>query len=578
MASSASSGSLRRSKKTDRTIVEGAEAAELYQTYGVPAELFESLAADREFAFDWNGYREAMAQHGEVSGKLVHTVMDSSGPIDAIKKSVKESRFVGYETNHCESDVKGIVVGDRLLEDLSELGADEIATIVLDKTPFYGESGGQVGDTGLLTFDDFNIRVVDTQKDGDLILHVCTDLKGRISVGMSVEARVDTDRRDAIRRAHSATHILHYALQKRLGQHAQQQGSKVTDDWLRFDFTNLEPVAADQITTITGDVRQQIDANQAIDWQTVPLEEARAAGAMMLFGEKYPDPVRMVSMGDFSRELCGGTHLSQTGEVGHFEIISEEGVSAGTRRIIALTGDKAREYITQCRTAVQTACDVLSVAEGDLPDAARGLLQDVRELKKALSSSATAAKTPSPATSASSAGARLDDAGIRQCLVETARLLNLPLFDVPDRVKTLLNERTALAEQLEKRADQGSISLEDLTSQSQAVAGVSVVVADVPMANGNLLRQWIDQIRQTSAPCAVLLGTVESKDKVTLVAGVSRDIQDRIHAGNWVKAVAAEVGGGGGGRPDMAQAGGKIPAKLPAALEAARTFAAKHLG
>ena len=561
--------------KRDRTIVEGAEAADLYQTYGVPAELFESLASDRGYAFDWNGYREAMEQHGEASGKLAHSVMTSSGPIDAIKKSVKESKFLGYESTHSSAEVKGLVLNQQLHDEVSSLDDDDTLIVVLDQTPYYGESGGQVGDVGTIRADGVTLEVVDTQKDGDLVLHYCRKLSGRIAVGMTVKCDVDDQRRSAVRRAHSATHILHFALQKHLGSHAQQQGSKVTDDWLRFDFSNLAPVSVTQLDHIESDVRDLIAAGKSVEWKTVPLDEARAAGAMMLFGEKYPDPVRMVSMGEFSRELCGGTHVSNTGDIQHFELIGEEGVAAGTRRITALTGTKAAEYTTECQNALQKAAEILSVKEQNVGPATRLLLGQVRDLKKALSGGK---KSTSEASSdPQDTSAPPNQTVARQQLAETARILNVPLFDVPNRLQGLIKELATVKTQLEQREQQGAISVEDLMADAENVAGVNVVVAEVPLANGNLLRQLIDQIRQDSAPCAVLLATVEGEQKITLVAGVSRDIQKRIHAGNWVKDVAPQIGGGGGGRPDMAQAGGKVPAKLPAALDHARQYAAEQL-
>jgi alanyl-tRNA synthetase len=562
-------------RRQDRTIIHGTEAAELYQTYGVPAELFEAMAAEHGFTFDWDGYRAAMAAHGEASGKAVHMVMGSSGPIDALKKSIKETKFVGYETCECRAEIKGIVLNQRLLEELDRLAFGETAVIVLDQTPFYGESGGQVGDTGELVGEMGQALVTDTQKDGDLVLHHCTQLTGRLSVGMTVTARVDRSRRDAIRRAHSATHLLHHALQSTLGKHAQQQGSKVTDDWLRFDFTNLEPVSAEQIEQIIERVRTRVAQNAPVKWDVVPLEKARTAGAMMLFGEKYPDPVRMVTMGDFSRELCGGTHLGATGEVGAFEIISEEGVSAGTRRIVALTGDKAQQYIERCRQGLEQAAERLGVKPNQVPAATRHQLQTLRELKKTLAGSG---KTPTQEAELPAAKSSLSEPEIRQTLRETARLLNVPLFEVAERIAAMLDESRSLRGQLAQRDQHGAASVDDLIAQAEDCDGVKLVVAEVRMANGNLLRQLIDRIRQSYAPCAVLLGTIEGSDKVTLVAGISRDLQSRLQAGSWVKEVAPQVGGGGGGKPDMAQAGGKSPERLPTALEHARQYARKQLG
>ena len=391
---------------------------------------------------------------------------------------------------------------------------------------------------------------------------------------MTVQAVVDQARRDAIRRAHSATHLLHYALQKNLGSHAQQQGSKVSDDWLRFDFTNLSPVSVDELDQITGDVREKIRGRHEIRWATVPLSEARAAGAMMLFGEKYPDPVRMVSMGQFSRELCGGTHLNSTQEVGAFEIISEEGISAGTRRIAAVTGQKAKQYLTRSQNALQQAAERLAVAPRDLPAAVKTLTQRVRELKKELAGAGKVTEPQSPVKSCETG--QLSAGQTKQLLRETARLLNVPLFEVPDRIGALQEECEQLGQQLDRRRHQGTISVSELVADAEDCQGVTLIVAEVPMANANLLRQLIDQARQTAAPCVVVLGTREGESKVTVVAGVSREVFGRVQAGQLVREIASTIGGGGGGNPSLAQAGGKKPEQLAAALEQAPLSAAEN--
>ena len=550
-----------------RSIVDGKEVADLYQTFGVPPELFESLAADRGFTFDWNSFQSAMEAHGEASGKMAHAVMASTGPIDALKKVVKESRFRGYEQVELEAEIKGLVVGDSVVDQIA--GPIDSLLVVLDQTPFYAESGGQVGDTGSIETEDGCLEVLDTQRDGDLFLHRCKLTKGTAANGAKVIAKVDVHRRDAIRRAHSATHILHYALQRELGSHAQQQGSKVTDDWLRFDFTNLKPVTSEQLDSVAADVHEKIESKDAIHWDIVPLAEARAAGAMMLFGEKYPDPVRMVSMGDFSRELCGGTHLANTSDVGAFEIISEEGVSAGIRRIVALTGQKATEHRDRSEDAVKQAATGLGVSVIELPAAVKKLSRHVRDLKKELDGGVK--MSDEPIQFASSGKSDASPMEIRQSLRDAARALNVSLFDLPARVAALSKECETLQTQAQSRSGQASISAQDLVAAADECAGVKIVVADVPNANSNLLRRLIDQVRKSASPCAVLLATAEASSKVTMVAGVSRDVIDRVHAGNLVKEVAPIVGGGGGGKPDMAQAGGKDPARLTEALEHAKT-------
>src|SRR3954469_14453250 len=373
----------------NRVTVDGAVAAELYQTYGVPPELFESLTAEHNLALDWCGYERAMEAHGEISGKEKHSAMISRGPVYSLKQALYSTEFLGYETMEADATVKGIIAGhapnDQLCDRMEEVGHENPVRVVLDHTPFYGESGGQVGDSGKLVGDGFEFLVTDTQKDGGLIIHKGHLLGGVMREGVKVRAIVDAERRAGIRRAHSATHILHYALHKNLGSHAQQQGSKVDEDWLRFDFTNLSPVTGEQLSSIYADVAERVASAEEVRWDTLPLAEARKEGAMMLFGEKYPDPVRMVSMGTFSKELCGGTHLTNTREVEQFEILSEEGVSAGTRRITALTGKKAVEHVRQIEAAVAEAAKRLGVSAMEVSEAAAAATSHTRDLRKQLS-------------------------------------------------------------------------------------------------------------------------------------------------------------------------------------------------
>lgn len=565
-------------RTSDRVKVEGAVAAELYQTYGVPPELFEALAAEHNLTFDWDGYAQAMAEHGEVSGKVQHTVMGAKGPIDSLKHALHSTEFVGYETTETAAVVKGIVAGkspdDRLCECMEEQGHEHAIRVVLDRTPFYGESGGQVGDTGKLVGDGFDFEVTDTQKDGHLIIHHGHLLRGVMYEGSEVQASVDALRRDGIRRAHSATHIMHHALQKHLGTHAQQQGSKVDADWLRFDFTNLSPVTSEQLATIGNEVAKQVASSEPVRWETLPLAEARSQGAMMLFGEKYPDPVRMVSIGPagnaFSKELCGGTHLDNTQEVAAFEILSEEGVSAGTRRITALTGRRAVGHREQTGQALSTTAKSLCCAPLVLASKVEGLLAEQRELKKLLASGGTLGE-PLSDWSTTVGDVQISPAQAKAILSEAAHLLSVAPLSVPERVTALVEEVKTLHQRLEQRAAAGPITADGLLEQAEKIGAATIVVAEAPTAEASLMRQLIDQIRQKSGSSAVLLASSEGDSKVTLVAGVSQDLQDLgAHAGNWIRPVAQALGGGGGGRPDMAQAGGKQPAQLPEALEVAR--------
>jgi alanyl-tRNA synthetase len=508
--------------------------------------------------------------------------MGAKGPIDSLKHALHATEFLGYEQTEAEAVVKGIITGkpphDHLVDKLEELNHAEPVRVVLDRTPFYGESGGQVGDTGKLVGDGVEFQVVDTQKDGTLVVHFGHLRKGVLREGMKVRAAVDTTRRDAIRRAHSATHILHYALQKNLGTHAQQQGSKVDDDWLRFDFTNLSPVESSLLAAITADVAERVSAGEPIQWQTLPLADARKAGAMMLFGEKYPDPVRMVSMGAFSKELCGGTHLSNTKEVETFEVLSEEGVSAGTRRITALTGKKAAEHRQQTTAQLDAAAKLLGVAPLEVPAAVETLVERRRELKRALEGGV---KPSAPATSGSAktASASASHEAMKAALSEAARKLSVAPLGVVERVQSLQAEVISLSDRLAQRESAGPLSADALLENAHDEGGVTVVVADVPGVEPNLMRQLIDQIRQKAPLSAVLLATKQGEDKVTLVAGVSKQLQARgVSAGQWIGPVAKAVGGGGGGRPDLAQAGGKEPAKLAEALKVAEKTIAEMLG
>ena len=572
-------------RANNRVKVEGDVAAELYQTYGVPPELFEGLAAEHNLAFDWDGYAQAMAKHGEASGKVQHTVMGAKGPVDSLKHALHSTEFLGYEVTQAQAVVKGIVAGkapdDRLCESMDEQGHENAIRVVLDHTPFYGESGGQVGDTGRFVGDGFEFEVTDTQKDGQLVIHHGHLLSGVMYEGSAIEATVNTERRDGIRRAHSATHVMHHALQKHLGSHAQQQGSKVDEDWLRFDFTNLSPVTDEQLTAISSDVAKHVAAGEPIRWETLPLAEARKQGAMMLFGEKYPDPVRMVSMGPvadaFSKELCGGTHLDNTSEVEAFEILSEEGVSAGTRRIIALTGRRAVEHSEQTVEVLQAAAKSSGCDPVALTDQVKSLLAKQRELKKLLASGGTLENAKAE-KSAAVGDTQVSASQAKVVLAEAAQLLSVAPLTVQERVAALVQEVKTLHQRLEQRAAAGPITADSLLEHAVKIGDATIVVADAPTAESGLMRQLIDQIRQKVGSSAVLLASTEGDSKVTLVAGVSKDLQEKgAHAGNWVRPVAQALGGGGGGRPDMAQAGGKQPAKLPEALEVARQTIAKMI-
>ena len=495
-----------------KATVGGSDAADLYTTYGFPPELLETLAAERNIGFDWEGFRAAMDAHGQRSGAGNRVEVFASGPLDALKKTMHGSEFLGYETLSAPGKVIGVIARGHLVDSLAADAAAEPVTVVLDRTPFYGESGGQVGDTGRLAWAGGGVfEVVDTQREGGFMLHVGHLRSGTLDLGATVTAEVDPERRSAIRRAHSATHLIHAALQHHLGRHAVQQGSKVDADALRFDFSHTAAVGRETLDAIEAMVNRNVLAAVPVGARLLPLAEARHEGAMMLFGEKYPDVVRMVSMGPVSRELCGGTHVSNTGEIGQVRIVSEESVSAGTRRVSAITGLEALARFRKAEATLAEAAGTLRVPVAELPGRLAALAKEIKDLKKAKPAVASAALSP-----------------------------------------------------------------EELLAAAPTVGGVRIVVADARGADVAAMRQCIDLVRRKGEPVAVFLGSAEG-DKVTLVAGISREVEQLgFAAGTWIRDPAGIVGGKGGGRPDLAQAGGKLVDKLGDALAAARAHAEKH--
>ena len=501
-------------KKNDRVKVPGRDAFDMYQTHGFPPELFETIAAEHNLTFDWAGFKKEMEVHGQISN-VRDRIVFASGPLDALKKAMHGSEFLGYEKTEAEAKVVGLIAQDKLVDMVDEIGHAKPIVVVLDHTPFYGESGGQVGDTGEILGEGFAFEVIDTQKEGGFMLHVGHLRTGVIREGMKVTAKVDAERRQAIRRAHSATHLMHYALQKHVSKDALQRGSKVSEDELRFDFGHPTQVPKEKLVEIENEVNAKIAEAAPIQWGNLPIAEARQQGAMMLFGEKYPDVVRMVSMGEFSKELCGGTHLDNTGQVGLFKIVSEENVAAGTRRITAVTGRAALERTRKHEQLLHDAAAAIRSSVDDLPIRVAALAKEVKELKKQLAT------------------------GVRA----------------------------------------GGPTVDQMLADAATVGSTKVVAAEIPGGTAESLRAIIDQLRQKAPSVAALLGAHDDEGKVTLVAGITNDLQaKKLHAGNWVKAASAIVGGSGGGRPDMAQAGGKDAEKLAEALAEGKASFVKQLG
>ncbi len=498
--------------------IAGRAAFDLHSTYGIPVEVTESLAAEQNLRVDMDGFEAEQTKHSAVSrGTTEAAAVFSTGPLDTLKESYHHgNEFLGYETTQSESKVIGILSQGQLAESATTGGAAPIV-LILDRTPFYGESGGQVGDVGEITGEGFKFRVDDTKKDNDFTLHIGHVVEGSIALSAGVKATVDEGRRQAIRRAHSATHVLHHSLHIHLGKHAQQAGSKVEPDRLRFDFANPEAVGSERLAKIEQTVNDLVMQGDPVSWTTMPITEARALGAMALFGEKYPETVRVVTMGGFSRELCGGTHLDNVGRVGLFKIVGEESVSAGTRRVTALTGQAALDYIRQEEAALGEVATALRVPPAQAANRVLALLEEIKTLKK-------------------QAGQRKADSGPK-------------------------------------------LSPDDLIASATAVGDVHVIAQAIEGASPDDLRQVVDVLRRkVGSNLAVLLAST-AEGKVNLVAGLTPDLIARgLHSGNWLKEVAPVVGGGGGGRPDIAQAGGKDPAKIPDALAKAVQVVQAKLG
>jgi len=496
--------------------ISGDDAFDLHQTDGFLIELTEAMAAKKNLAVDLERFKYLMNQHKVESGSgaFLDSVM-AEGPLDAVRKSVGGTEFLGYETVEAEGEVVGIIAEKQLVDQLEEVSHATPVAVILDRTPFYGEAGGQVGDTGTLAGGtDTAFEVIDTQRDGTLILHIGHLKRGRLQVGQRLTAKVDVVRRAAIRRAHSATHLLHYALRKNLGETATQRGSKVEKDQFRFDFAHKRALTPEEILQVEDDINARISDGAPVATRLMRLDEAKKLGAMALFGEKYPDPVRVVSMGEFSVELCGGTHLTNTGQVGFCKIVAEEPVAKGVRRVVAMTGPRA--------------------------------LQRIRDTENLLKELVTLMKTRQPE-------------------------------DLPRRITVLQDELRELKKKLDAQTSQSVAEVADeFLAQAEQVGGVKIIARSTEVTNRDTLREFIDRLRGKGGPVAILLGSA-ADGKVALTAAVSKELIGRgLSASDCVRAAAKIVGGGGGGRPDLAEAGGKNPEKLAEALtEGAQYYRSK---
>jgi alanyl-tRNA synthetase len=492
----------------DGKTIPGQIVFKLYDTYGFPTDLTADIARERELDIDRDGFEREMKAQRDRARAASQFGVDQTSDIDMDG----ETDFTGYER---VQDSATVVALFRDGESAEELVEGQNGTVVLDRTPFYAESGGQAGDRGLLRVAGGGEFVVnDTRKHGGTVFTHLGRLKnGALHVGDTVQATIDSDRRASTALNHSATHLLHAALRQLLGEHVAQKGSLVDAEHLRFDFSHFEPVSREQLVEIERLVNAQIRNNHLVETRIMALDDAKAAGAMALFGEKYDDQVRVLRMGDFSTELCGGTHVKALGDIGLFKITMETGIASGVRRIEAVTGAHAIELI--------------------------------------------------------------EDEEAR--LLRIGGLINAAKDEVEDKMSKLLERNKRLEKELEQiKAKLASAAGSDLASQAVEVGGVKVLAAQLEGADPKSLRDTVDQLKNKLGSAVVLLAAVNG-DKVNLIAGVTKDLTDRCRAGDLIKLAAAEVGGKGGGRPDMAQAGGTDPAGVPKAIDLVASWVADRL-
>ncbi len=485
--------------------IPGEVVFKLYDTHGFPFDLTADIARERGLVLDESGFEHAMAERRAQSRAASQFAQQAH-----VLEIETPTCFEGYTQDKAQGAVIAIVHDG---EQTDVLEAGQSGALVLDHTPFYAEPGGQVGDTGVITTAGGRFVVTDTQKQGANFLHLGEVIEGRIALGDVADAQIDVERRHSIRLNHSATHLLHAALRQVLGTHVHQKGSRVGAESLRFDFSQPEPITDAQLREIEHIVNAQIRENHPVETREMPVDKARAAGAMALFGEKYGDVVRVVTMGPFSMELCGGTHARRCGDIGLIKIVGESGVASGIRRIEAVTGASALAVLEQTDDAL---AEIASMVRGSRQDAVSRVSQ----------------------------------------VIERARQLERELAEI--------------------KAKQAAEAGGDLLTTAVAMGGVNYLVAELPDADVNSLRDTVDQLKNKLGTSAVMLASVED-GKVRLIAGVSKDLTGRIKAGDWVNIAAQIVGGKGGGRPDMAQAGGPDSVNLPEALEAARAWMKKQL-
>lgn len=493
------------SKLTGDTL-DGETAFRLYDTYGFPVDLTADVCRERNLKVDEAGFEQAM----EAQRRRARESSGFGADYNSLIRVDSASQFSGYDHVHQQATVTALF---RNGEAVDEIHAGEEAVVVLNQTPFYGESGGQVGDKGELKNATAVFTVADTQKYGQAIGHLGQLTQGTLRVNHSVDAQVDVARRNRIRLNHSATHLLHAALRKTLGEHVAQKGSLVNDKYLRFDFSHFEAMKPEQIRQVEDLVNEQIRRNLPVETEVMELDTAKEKGAMALFGEKYDDQVRVLTMGDFSTELCGGIHASRTGDIGLFRILSESGTAAGIRRIEAVTGEGAIAQLHQ---------------QSDL-------LQDVAHLVKG------------------------------------------DTHNLADKVRAVLDRSKMLERELQQLKDQQAAQESaSLSSSAKLVKGVKLLVSQLDNVEPKMLRTMVDDLKNQLGSAIIVLATA-ADDKVSLIVGVTKDLTGKVKAGELIADIAQQVGGKGGGRPDMAQAGGTDVQALPSALASVEAWVASRL-
>ncbi|WP_290647810.1 alanine--tRNA ligase [Aquisalimonas sp.] len=488
------------------SVIPGETVFRLYDTYGFPVDLSADIARERGLTLDMEGFESHMEAQRQRARAASQFRADHAGGAEVSATS----RFTGYDQLHDDGTVAALFADGRAV---NRLETGDKGMVVLDRTPFYAESGGQVGDRGVLTAAGVRFEVEDTVRQGEAIGHLGVVCQGAIEPGQTLRATVDAERRAATQLNHTATHLLHAVLRERLGTHVHQKGSLVAPDRLRFDFSHPEPIDREELTRIEQIVNARIRMNETADIRVMPYRQAIDMGAMALFGEKYGDVVRVVRFGELTTELCGGTHVQRTGDIGLFKIVDEGGVAAGVRRIEAITGARAVEWVEAQTAAVGRVAEMLRASPENIQVRLEQLLERNRLAEKEL-----------------------------------------------ERLKQKLSSQAG----------------GDLVGSAVDVNGIQVVASMLEGGDAKSLRDTVDQLKNRLVSAAVVLATVEG-EKVRLVAGVTSDLTDRVKAGDLVNAVAEQVGGRGGGRPDMAQAGGTQPERLPDAMKSVPEWVRERL-